>query len=93
MANEITEIGQIVTYGGPQLTLLGSSLAAQVNAILIRQGSGAARAWKLFDPTKADFLNTYKVLSPGDVVLVNAKAVPMDFPVQAGTSSGILSLT
>jgi hypothetical protein len=87
MANEITEFGQIVTYGGAQLTLLGSPLGTLVNSILIRQGTGNLRAWKLFDPAKADFHNTYKIINLGDVVLVNAKALPMDFTILAGTVS------
>ncbi|AMJ65032.1 hypothetical protein [Hymenobacter sp. PAMC 26628] len=92
MANEITEIGQLVPYRGPVLTLLGSDLGNNLKSLLVREGSGAARGWKLFDPTKADYLNTKKVLNPGDVVLVNAKALPMDFPVQtAGAGGGAIS--
>lgn len=88
MANEITEIGQFATYAGPQLTLAGSDLASKLTSLLAREGSGTARGWKLFDPTKSDFLNTKKILYPGDVVLVNAKSLPMDFPVPVAGSGG-----
>lgn len=88
MANEITEPGQIVTYGGPQLTLAGSTLASKVTSILTREGSGSNRAWKIFDPTKSNFLNTKQILYPGDIVLVNAKTLPMDFTLPATNSNG-----
>ncbi|WP_022821892.1 hypothetical protein [Hymenobacter norwichensis] len=88
MANEITEFGQIVTYGGSQLTLAGSDLASKINSLLVREGSGSGRGWRLFDSAQASFLNTKTVLNPGDVVLVNAKSVPIDFPVQTTSGGG-----
>ena len=81
MANEITEIGQFVVYGGPPLTLAGSDLASKLTSLLAREGTGSARGWKLFDPLKADFLNTKKEVKSGDILLVNAKVLPMNFPV------------
>jgi len=63
-----------------------------VVSILTREGSGTTRGWKIFDPTKADFLNTKKILYPGDDVLVNAKVLPMDFPVQLASSELNLTL-
>ncbi|RFP65925.1 hypothetical protein D0N36_06895 [Hymenobacter lapidiphilus] len=88
MANEITEIGQIVTYGGQQLTLTGSVLASQLTSLLTREGSGGARGWRIFDPAKAEFLSSKKILNPGDIVLVNAKTVPMNFTVQSSGGGG-----
>jgi len=82
MANEITEIGQIVTYGGPTIDLAGSSIASAIVSLQAREGSGSARGWRLFDPTKQPFLNSKKQLVDGDVVLVVAKQLPMDFPVK-----------
>lgn len=91
MANEITQPGQILTYGGASLTLFNSVLASKITSLLVREGNGSARAWKLFDSSKADFLNTKKILNHGDIVLVNAKSLPMDFDVLAPSTSGPIS--
>jgi hypothetical protein len=88
MANEITEFGMSLVYGGPQITLAGSDLGNKIDTLLLREGSGSARAYKQFRSGRADYLNTKKVLNPGDNVTVYAKTLPMDFPVQtAGASS------
>jgi hypothetical protein len=88
MPNEITLPGQIVQYGGPTLTLAGSVIGNAVASILTREGTGSGRGWKLFDPTKASFLNTKTVLNDGDYVIVNAKTLPMSFPVKVASNAG-----
>jgi hypothetical protein len=96
MANEITLNGEIAIYGGGTITLAGSTIGNAVISILAREGTGTARAWKIFDPTKASFLNTKTTLSYGDKVLVNAKVLPMDFPLISGvapsTDTGVLTI-
>lgn len=84
MAQEITEQGQQVIYGGPQVTLINSTLGNAISALLTREGSGSARAWKQFISGRADFLNTKKILYPGDSVIVYPKTLPMDFPIPVG---------
>lgn len=84
MANEITQSGQLIQYGGPTLTLAGSKVGQDARSILARVGTGTSRGWKLFDSTQAAFLNTLTTISDGDFVLVNAKQLPMDFPVKVG---------